>query len=226
MSSPVTLDGPSAAPASGGPPRQLIILLHGVGADGEDLIGLAPYIAEGLPDALILSPDAPFPCDMAPMGRQWFSLLDRSGAALSAGVRAVAPILETYIDRRLAEAGLDDSALALVGFSQGTMLALEVALRRPKPCAGLVGFSGALIEPERLPAEIRAKPRTLLVHGDADEVVNPACLPAAEAALATVGVPVLTKMRAGLGHSIDGPGLAMAIAFLRHCFGLESGETS
>jgi phospholipase/carboxylesterase len=221
MSSPVDLQGPIVEPASGKPPAQLVILLHGVGADGEDLIGLAPYLADALPDALFIAPDAPFECDMAPMGRQWFSLLDRATAALSAGVQATAPILDAFIDKQLAAAGLDDDHLAVVGFSQGTMLALEVALRRAKPCAGLVGFSGALVEPERLAGQIRARPRTLLVHGDSDEVVNPACLPAAEAGLAAVGVPVLAQMRPGLGHSIDGPGLGMAAGFLRHCFALD-----
>ncbi len=220
MASP-SLSGPSAAPAGGGPVRQLVVLLHGVGTDGSDLIALAPVLGPHLPDAAFVAPDAPQPYDMAPFGRQWFSLQDRSTPALAAGVRATAPLLDAFLDRELATRGLDDSALALVGFSQGTMMALHVAYRRPRASAGVVGFSGALVEPEALAGELRARPRTLLVHGAEDEVVNPACLPAAERALAAAGVPVLSDLRPGLGHSIDGAGASLALAFLRQAFGLE-----
>src|SRR5690242_18353856 len=144
----LTLSGPSRKPASGGAPRQLVILLHGLGADGNDLIGLAPYWAPLLPDAEFVAPDAPFPCDMAPFGRQWFSLQDRSPLAILAGVRAAAPILDVFIDEALKARNLDESRLALVGFSQGTMMSLYVGLRRAKALAGIVGFSGALLGPE------------------------------------------------------------------------------
>jgi phospholipase/carboxylesterase len=221
MSESISLSGPSADPVSGGAARQLVVLLHGIGADGADLLGLAPFVAEALPDAAFVAPDGPFPYDMAPFGRQWFSLQDRSVPAMAEGLRAAAPLVDAYLDARLAALGLDESRLALVGFSQGTMMALHVALRRPRPCAAVVGFSGALLQPEALAGEIRARPLTLLVHGDADEVVNPACLPAAEAGLAAVGVPVQVEMRHGLGHAIDGPGLGLAAAFLRQAFGLE-----
>lgn len=216
------LTGPSAAPVSGGPARQLVVLLHGVGSDGSDLIALAPLFGPHLPDAAFIAPDAPQPYDMAPFGRQWFSLQDRSVPALATGVRDTAPILDAFLDHELAARGLDDSALALVGFSQGTMMALHVAYRRAKPCAGVVGFSGALVEPETLPGELRSRPRTLLIHGAEDEVVNPQCLSAAERALAAVGIPVLADLRPGLGHSIDGPGASLAVAFLRQVFGLEA----
>lgn len=217
------LSGPSAEPASGGPARQLVVLLHGVGADGADLIALAPHLGPALPDAAFVAPDAPCPYDMAPFGRQWFSLQDRSVPALAAGIRAAAPALDAFLDAELARRGLEDSALALVGFSQGTMMALHVAPRRAATCAAVVGFSGALVEPETLPGELRSRPRTLLVHGAEDEVVNPSCLPAAEQALALNGVPVLAELRPGLGHNIDGPGAALAVAFLRQAFGLEDG---
>lgn len=209
-----------APPLSGGPARQLVILLHGVGADGADLFGLVPYVAPMLPDAAFVSPDAPFAYDMAPFGRQWFSLQDRSGPALAAGVRAAAPVLDAFIDAKLAELGLSDDSLALVGFSQGTMMSLHVAPRRARACAAVVGFSGAVVAGDSLGDEIRSRPRVLLVHGDSDPVVNPASLATAEQALATVGIPVLTEMRPGLDHSIDGPGLALATAFLRQSFGL------
>lgn len=219
--SSVRLTGPSTEPFSGGPAQQLVVMLHGVGADGSDLIELAPHLGPHLPGAAFVAPDAPFAYDMAPFGRQWFSLADRSVPALATGIRVAAPILDAYLDEQLAARGLDDSALALVGFSQGTMMALHVAPRRKRACAGVVGFSGALVEPESLVGEIQARPRTLLIHGDEDEVVNPACLGAAEQALANLGMPVITELRPGLGHSIDSAGASMAMAFLRHVFGLE-----
>ncbi len=217
------LFGPSAAPASGGSAKQLVVLLHGVGADGSDLMALVPYVAPLLPDAAFLAPDAPFPYDMAPFGRQWFSLADRSVAALAAGVKAVSPLLDAYLDEQLAARGLTDEDLVLIGFSQGTMLALHTAPRRDKACAALVGFSGAMVEPEALATELKSRPRTLLIHGDQDEVVNPACLTHAEQHLAAYGIPVLAEMRPGLGHSIDGPGLGLAVNFIRQALGLEPG---
>jgi phospholipase/carboxylesterase len=217
---PIKLSGPSVEPASGGPAAQLVILLHGVGVDGSDLIELAPFFATILPDAAFVAPDAPFAFDMAPFGRQWFSLSDRSLPAISAGVRATAPILDAFIDEQVDLWGVQPSDVALVGFSQGTMMALHVALRRPRPVAAVVGFSGALVDPDELPREITARPRTLLIHGDKDEVVNPNCLTIAEQALAGVGVPVLTELRPGLGHGIDGPGAQMAMGFLGQVFGI------
>lgn len=223
MTQPIT--GPVAEPVSGGPAKQLVILLHGVGADGSDLIGLVPYVAESLPDAAFVAPDAPFPYDMAPFGRQWFSLQDRSEAALAEGIRETAPLLDSFIDAELARRGLTDADLALVGFSQGTMMSLHLAPRRANPCAAVIGFSGALLQPDALAGEIRSRPRVLLVHGDADPVVNPACLAHAEQNLSRFGIPVLAEMRPGLEHSIDGPGLGLALAFLRHSFGLEEEGT-
>ena len=210
----IQLAGPSMPPAAGGPPRQLVVMLHGVGADGNDLIDLAPILAQVLPEAEFLSPDGPYPCDMAPFGRQWFSLLDRTPAAIEAGVRATAPILDAYLDAMLAARGLSDDQLALVGFSQGTMMALHVALRRPRRLAGLVGFSGRLVAAETLPAEILSRPPVLLVHGDADEVLPIAVHAPAVAGLERVGVPVTAHVSPGLGHGIDEQGLRLAMAFL------------
>lgn len=216
-----TLTGPEAEPLSGNPARQLVVLLHGVGADGSDLAELIPFMAPALPDAAFIAPDGPQPCDLAPFGRQWFSLADRSAPALAAGVREAATVLDAFLDQQLARFGLTEAELALVGFSQGTMTALQVAPRRQRAAAAVIGFSGAVIAPETLAAELHARPRVLLVHGDTDDVVNPACLPQAEQALSAVGLPVLAEVRPGLGHSIDGPGLGLAVAFLRQAFGLE-----
>ena len=211
----ISLEGPSRPPLAGGKPKSLVVLLHGLGADGNDLIGLAPYWAPLVPEAEFLSPHAPFPCDMAPYGRQWFSLQDRSPDTVLAGVRAAAPILDAFLDEALAARGLEDSRLALVGFSQGTMMSLYVGLRRAKPLAAILGYSGALVGPELLASEIRSRPPVLLVHGDADEIVPVAALPMAVAALEAAGVPVEQLLRPHLGHGIDEEGLRRGGLFLR-----------
>lgn len=210
----LTLDGPSQPPRRGGKPTSLVVLLHGLGADGNDLISLAPYWAPQLPETEFLSPHAPFPCDMAPMGYQWFSFQDRSPEAVLAGVRAAAPFLDAFLDEILAARGLDESRLALVGFSQGTMMSLYVGLRRAKPVAGILGFSGRLIGEDLLGEELRSRPPVLLMHGTADEIVPVASLAHAEGHLKTLGVPVTTVRRPGLGHSIDDVELVKGGEFL------------
>ncbi|WP_142847797.1 alpha/beta hydrolase [Telmatospirillum sp. J64-1] len=218
MSNPA-LSGPSVPPASGGKPKQLVIFLHGVGSDGNDLIALAPYFAQALPDAEFLSPNAPQPFDMAPFGFQWFSLQDRSPEAIGAGVRQTLPVLNAFIDAELEKRGLTDADLALVGFSQGTMMSLHAALRRPRACAVVVGYSGLLADPESLPGEIKSRPPVLLIHGEADDVVPFGLHPAAVEALERAGVPVLAMTRPGLGHSIDQEGLVAGIRFVAQSFG-------
>ena len=211
---PQHLTGFALRPSSGQPPTSLVVLLHGVGADGEDLIGLAPYWAPLLPETEFLSPHAPFPYDMAPMGRQWFSLADRSPAAILAGIKTAQPILDHFLDEQLAARGLDESKLALVGFSQGTMMALYCGLRRAKAPSCILGYSGALAGAQNLASELKAKPPVMLVHGEADPVVPFAALANAERALAASGVPVETLGRPGLGHAIDEEGLKRGGEFL------------
>src|SRR5580704_2118919 len=146
----MALSGPSRPPVAGGAPRRLVILLHGLGADGNDLIGLQQYWGRLVPEAEFISPNAPFPCDMAGYGFQWFSVQDRSREGVLGGVRAAAPILDAFIDDELEKRGLEEKDAALVGFSQGTMMSLFVGLRRTRPLAGILGYSGRLIAAELL----------------------------------------------------------------------------
>ena len=221
MNTALDLDGPRTGPAQAqdGRAKELVILLHGLGADGNDLISLAPLFAQVLPEAAFVSPNAPFPCDMAPpgasMGRQWFSFQDRDPAAVLVGARAAAIHLDAFIDAELERNGLPDERLVLLGFSQGTMIALHTAIRRAHPCAAVIGYSGALVGPELLAQEVRSRPPVLLVHGDADEIVPFQSMAAAEQALRGAGFLVHGEARPGLGHGIDEAGLKLGAAMLR-----------
>lgn len=212
------LDGPRQPPASGGKAKQLVVLLHGLGADGNDLISLAPLLAEALPDAGFLSPHAPFPCDMAPMGRQWFSLQDMSMERMLEGAETAAPLLNAFLDGELAAHGLRPQDLALLGFSQGTMMALHVGLRRAEGLAAIIGFSGLLIAPSRLSREIAARPPVTLVHGTDDMVVPFQAMEMAEKGLEAAGVRVESFARPGLAHGIDQEGLTIAALHLQRAF--------
>jgi phospholipase/carboxylesterase len=218
---PVQLDGPRLAPASGGDPKQIVIFLHGYGADGNDLIGLGREWAAILPDAAFVSPNAP---ESLPGqffgGRQWFPLQTRSEKEWEEGVRNAQPVIEAFIVAEAARAKLPLGAVALVGFSQGTMMALQAGLRLPEAPAAIVGFSGHLAGASRLAAEIKVKPPILLIHGSVDEVIPVQAIHHARTALAAAGVPVQWQIRPGLGHGIDPEGLKAAGLFLRTSFGL------
>ena len=220
MSGAHILDGPERPPANGGPARKLVLLLHGLGADGNDLIGLADAWGRALPDALFAAPDAPGPCDMmpsgmAPAGRQWFGLGDRAPERMLAGVARAAAALDAYADARLRALGLGAGDLALVGFSQGTMTALHAAYRRPAAYAGVLGFSGSLIGGERLAGDIRARPPAFLIHGEADELIPAGALFEAAAVLGACQVPVQWHVSRGVGHGIAPDGIEIGGRFLR-----------
>ncbi len=214
------LSGPTLEPLGGRKPEQLVIMCHGVGSDGDDLIGLAPYFQKVLPGARFVSPHAPYNFDGAPTGYQWFSLQDMSLEARNEGTRASAPILDAFIDEQLAACGLEDKDLALVGFSQGTMMSLHVGLRRAVPCAGIIGYSGMLIDSDSLGSEIAAKPPVLLCHGQADDVVPFDFMPAALEVLRQAGVSAEGLARPGLGHGLDDDSVKAGMFFLAECFGV------
>jgi phospholipase/carboxylesterase len=214
MADLLALNGPRVPPASGGKARQLVILLHGVGADGNDLIGLAPAFARILPEAAFVSPNAPYRFDMAPHGYQWFSIGVQDAALRLAQIRQTAQILNAFIDDELARWQLADDRLALVGFSQGTMMSLFVAPRRAKACAGIMGYSGRLEAPELLASEVVSRPPITLVHGAADELLPARLMDGAAEALRTAGFTVETHLRPGLGHGIDDIGLQIGMRFL------------
>ncbi len=218
------LDGPRLNPRSGGPARRLVVFLHGYGADGNDLIALGREWQALLPDAAFVSPHAPEPCAGAPMGRQWFELTFRSPDERWRGVTKAAPRLEAFLDAELGRHGLPPESLALVGFSQGTMMALHVGLRRAKAPAAIVGYSGIYVVPEgpegqrRAESEIRSRPPVLLVHGDRDELIPAQALFVSAQALSAAGIPVEWHLSQGIGHGIDGEGLRHGGMFLTRAF--------
>lgn len=209
------LDGPRWGPASGAAPRKLVVLLHGLGADGFDLIDLAPGWGKAVPEAAFVAPHAPDACDIAPYGRQWFSVGDRTPARLLAGMRLAADALGGFLDAETARLGLAPDDVALMGFSQGAMTALFTGLRRDPPPAAILAYSGRLIGPALLPAELRARPPVLLVHGEADEVVPVEASREAEAALRAAAVPVEAVYRRGLGHGLDEAGITLGALALQ-----------
>jgi phospholipase/carboxylesterase len=197
-----TLDAIHWGPASKAKPKQLVVLCHGLGADAFDLIDLAPSWQHACPDALFASVHAPFPHDSG-FGRQWWSVADRSPPVVEAGVRTAAPYLHGFVDAELSRLGLPADAYAIMGFSQGAMMALFAGLRRPVAPRAILAFSGALIAPESLATELSGRPPVLLVHGDADEVVPVSRSHDAEAALVAAEVPVEAHYIPRLGHGID-----------------------
>jgi len=216
------LDGPRLAPKSGSA-QQLVVFLHGYGADGNDLIDIGRAWQQMLPNAAFVSPHAPEPCGQAPVGRQWFPLTMRDPNERWLGVNNAAPTLAHFLDAELARHKLPPSALALVGFSQGTMMALHVGLRRATAPAAIVGYSGVLVappdvDPDKFAAEITSRPPVLLVHGDRDDLIPPQALFQATQGLAAIEVPVEWHLSPGVGHGIDGEGLRHGGEFLARRF--------
>jgi len=221
---PSSITGPRLAPASG-TAKQLVVFLHGYGADGDDLIEIGRQWQRWLPDAAFVAPHAPELLPGQPAGRQWFALTFRDPHERWRGVNHAAPGLEAFLEAELARAQLPASKLALVGFSQGTMMALHLGLRRLQPPAAIVGYSGLLVleegkGPESVAGQVRAKPPILLVHGDRDEVIPLDALFMSADALAAAEVPCEWHLSVGVGHGIDAEALRHGGLFLRRAFGL------
>ena len=204
--------------ARNGRAKSLVVFLHGYGADGADLLGLADVLAPHLPDTAFAAPDAAERIPGAPFGNQWFPIPRFDGsteAAAEAGLKRSAADISGFLDQRLSYEGLRPEALALIGFSQGAMMALEVAPRRAKSVACVIAISGQLIGPERLAAEVMVKPPVLVMHGDQDQVVDFGEMSAAADALVAAGFDTYGHVMKGSGHGIAEDGLATALAFLK-----------
>lgn len=220
------IDGPRIA-SRGGAARRLVVFLHGYGADGNDLIELGRAWQQSLPDTAFVSPHAPEACAQAPTGRQWFSLTFRDPDERWTGVNKAAPMLEKFLAAELARHNLPPSALALVGFSQGAMMALHVGLRRAAAPAAILAYSGMFVlpndaTPEKVAPDIKSRPPVLLVHGDRDDLIPPQALFFSAEALAALEIPVEWHMSAGVGHGIDAEGLRHGGEFLTRRFGLRA----
>ena len=214
------LEGPRYGPLKGGAPDALVVLVHGFGADGNDLIDLAALWAEAVPGALFVAPHAPEPCEGIPFGRQWFPLWDRSSAQLEAGVQAAAAALGRFVRAEAASLALPPRRVALMGFSQGAMTVLEAGLRGAVPDpACVLAYSGGMIGADGLAGALAARPAVLIVHGEADEVVPAAASRVTETALHEAGVAVHALFPSTLGHGLDDAGLMAGARLLVECLG-------
>lgn len=205
-------------PARSGKATSLVVFLHGYGADGADLLGLADVLAPHLPDTVFVAPDAPDRPAASPFGFQWFPIPRFDGSSevqAATGLARSSDDLNAFLAQRMAEEGLSPAATALVGFSQGAMMALHVAPRRAVPFAGVVAISGRLIAPTRLMAEAVSKPPVLLMHGDRDEVVPFDEMAVAGSALIAAGFETFGHVMKGSGHGIAQDGLSVALSFLK-----------
>lgn len=200
----------------------VVVFLHGYGADGADLLGLAEPLSPHLPGVAFHAPDAPERSINNPFGYQWFPVpwLDGSSEAQArdAMARSVG-LLNTWLDGVLADEGLTADRMVVVGFSQGTMMALHVLPRRAEPVAGIVGFSGRLLAPELLAAEVRVRPPVLLLHGDRDPMVPFQDMQLAAQALQQAGFTVSSHVMKGTGHGISPDGLSVALRFVKDRLG-------
>ncbi len=212
-----TLTGPSRSSRSGLPADSVMIMLHGLGANGDDLISLAGLFAGPLPNTFFYSPNAPDPYDKAPSGFQWYSISD--DLSKTDGLYRAAESVNAYVDQVLAHHRLEPSRCVLLGFSQGTILALHVALRRPAPLAGVLGYSGLLMAADKLKEEMASRPSICLIHGADDRLLPHEATKEANALFTELKVPNEGHILPNLGHSIDQRGIDLGIGFLRKVLG-------
>lgn len=208
----MSLSGPELSPRSGRPPRQLVMILHGYGADGDDLIGLGRHWAGLMPEALFFAPNAPTRCAQNPFGYEWFPIdFDRMVGSVAAGVPAARERVVEALHEVWSRTGLGPAETLLTGFSQGAMLALHTGLSLDEPVLGIVSFSGALVPPPRFGA---VRPPVCFVHGDLDEVVDPRLTEEAAVSLQAQGFEVRVHVSPGMGHGIAPDGLDFATSFM------------
>jgi len=212
------LSGPYVASVSGEKAEKLVIFLHGLGSNGADLIALAPHFAQFMPNAAFISPDAIEPMPEVPGGYQWFPLWERTESQIISGVHGSVSKLNSFIDEQLSAHQLTDNDLALIGFSQGSMVAFHVAAMREIACAGVAAYSGMLVDHEHIKSHAKSKPPIMIVHGSADDVVSAHNMGEAETTLKTAGFCVETLLRPGLGHGIDTEGILAGGQFLQNAF--------
>lgn len=208
------ISGPIIEPSSENPPKQMIIFVHGYGADGNDLIGLANYFQSTLPEAIFLSPHAPEACSMNPSGYQWFDLTSTDPAVLWSKILVAADHLNEFIDSKLLEYNIAEENLALIGFSQGTMMSLHVSLRRKNTMAAVLGYSGRLIGADLLKDDLISKPSIYLIHGDQDPMVPYQESLTAEKVLKEYSIDIKTHISEHTQHSIAEDGLRIGVDFL------------
>ena len=208
------IDGPRMQPASGRLARSLVVFLHGYGADGNDLLGIGRDWAPLLPDTAFVSPHAPHPCAGSPGGRQWFALTMRDPTEYARGVAAALPRFDAFLHAEMKRHGLEESSVVLVGFSQGTMMALHAGLSRERQIAGILGYSGLLADPKAA-AAARSKPPVLLIHGDLDQTIPVGAVFAAAQGLAAAEIPVQWHISKGVPHGIGADGIDLGAAFLQ-----------
>lgn len=212
------LTGPVVEP-KGERADSIVILCHGYGSNGQDLISLAPHFQALLPDTAFVSPNAPEQCAGAPGGYQWFPLGSLSKEERLAGTYSAAPVLDKFIDQQLEKYGLEESRLVLLGFSQGTMMSLHVGLRRERQIAGILGYSGALTAPERMIGEMKSKPPVMVVHGDQDNLIPFPAMFETVGALQAAGLKVEHHLSRGVAHSIGPDGLQKGRTFIAKALG-------
>lgn len=211
-------------PAASGKTNSVVLFLHGYGADGADLLGLADPLGPHMRDTTFIAPDAPEKCAGNPFGYQWFPIpwLDGSSEAeMVAGVVSAAEDIDAFIGQVLEQEGITPDRLIVFGFSQGTMMALHVVPRRAEAIAGLVAFSGRVLDPENFAEGILCRPPVLLVHGDQDEMVPPEHFREAGQTLEAAGFDVYGHVMEGTGHGIAPDGLSVALTFMAERLGID-----
>ena len=198
--------------------KKIVLFLHGYGADGADLLSISNSWIESLPDTIFYAPNAPFKCDANPMGYQWFKLSERTPEELESGLEEVEPYLKNFINNLLKIHNLDISKLAVVGFSQGTILSLYSLTKKNKACAGIIGYSGLFFFNEKNKKQIKINFPILLHHGMNDEVIDFNHTLNAENVLKNIGFDVSSHIQKNLGHGIDDSAVEMGKNFLKEVF--------